>query len=376
LTYLLLSGIVSYTPNSDHQGAILKKKAIAFFPAHPSQIWMLRPVADELSKKYEILWFLRDKDVACSLAQRLGLRYEVLSKASRGIIGNAWELFLNIFKCIKLTLKYDIKCWVTKYGCGNIAARLLHRGSVSFSDDDIEIIPLTAISSYPFADVILAPAVVRMGKYRSKTKTYQSCHELFYLRPGRFTPSPEIYQHLGISPDQRYGLVRLSALQAHHDVGIKGVSEAVLDQLIQMTQPQIKIFITSEKSLEPRFEPYRLPIPVDRIFDALYYAEFLVSDSQTMTSEAAVLGTPSFRLSDFVGRLSVIGQLEEAGISFGFKPHQADLLLQRLNAYLGDPEMQRKVKTDHERFIASVPDAVPIFADAIDQVVLARIGTK
>lgn len=347
----------------------MKKRAIAFFPAHPSQIWMLRPVADELSKKYEILWFLRDKDVACSLAQRLGLRYEVISKASRGIVGNAWELFLNIFKCLKLTLKYDIKCWVTKYGCGNMAAKLLGRGSVSFTDDDIEIIPLTAMSSYPFADVILAPEVVRMGRYRNKTKTYRSCHELFYLRPGRYTPNSDIYKHLGIPSDQRYGLVRLSALQAHHDVGIKGVSENVLDELLAMTQPDIRIFITSEKPLAPRFEPYRLPIPVDRIFDALYYAEFLVSDSQTMTSESAVLGTPSFRLSDFVGRLSVIGQLEEAGISFGFKPDQSEQMLQKLKIYLTDPEMQSGVKIAHQQFIASVPDAVPIFANAVEAVI-------
>jgi len=43
----------------------------------------------------------------------------------------------------------------------------------------------------------------------------------------------------------------------------------------------------------------------------LYYATMFIGDSQTMTSEAAMLGTPSLKLNSFAGKLSVPNELEQ-----------------------------------------------------------------
>ena len=43
---------------------------------------------------------------------------------------------------------------------------------------------------------------------------------------------------------------------------------------------------------------------------ALYFAEMFIGDSQTMTAEAAVLGTPALRLNNFVGKLGYLNELE------------------------------------------------------------------
>jgi predicted glycosyltransferase len=45
-----------------------------------------------------------------------------------------------------------------------------------------------------------------------------------------------------------------------------------------------------------------------------------IGDSQTMTAEAAVLGTPAIRFNDFVGELSYLEELEYTfDLTYGIK---------------------------------------------------------
>ena len=65
---------------------------------------------------------------------------------------------------------------------------------------------------------------------------------------------------------------------------------------------------------------------------ALAGARLLISDSQTMTAEAAVLGTPSVRHNDFVGKLSYLEELEhEYQLTFGVKPGNMEQFLSKVN---------------------------------------------
>ena len=63
----------------------------------------------------------------------------------------------------------------------------------------------------------------------------------------------------------------------------------------------------------------------------LAHAKMLISDSQTMTIEAAVLGIPSVRLSSFVGRSSVLLNLEQKyKLTFGFIPGDESSFLSKI----------------------------------------------
>ncbi len=342
------------------------RKTVAFLPAHPSQIWLLKPVADEVSEFAEVVWIIRSKDCSEALAESLGLNYVILSQASSGLIGNSIELFTNIFRCLLLTRKYDIDLWVTKYGCGNIAAWLLRKKSISFNDDDADIVPFIAWTSYPFAEMTLVPSVTRMGRFSKSAVRYASFHELFYLHPHRFTPDPSIKKELGLSENELFAIVRLSALQTHHDNGIRGIEEALLLKIIAATNGKIKLFITSEKPLASEFEQLRFPLPPDRILHALSYAEFLLGDSQTMTAEAAVLGTPAFRLNDFVGRISYLDELEKYKLAFGYKPGKERELIDKLQEIINLPNRSEVFLKRRELLLRDKIDPVPWVADIIN----------
>jgi predicted glycosyltransferase len=189
---------------------------IALFPSHPSQLWMLKPVADHLAQDNDICWFMRDKDVMLELADSMGIEYT------------------------------RIDVWVTKYGAGNCAARLCLRKTISFNDDDADIVPIIAATSYTVAHAVLVPNVTRMERYERKARRYNGSHELFYLHPDRFRPDSSIYELLGIRSSQRFAIIRLSALKAHHDIGIRGISARIVRDLIGICGDDVRVFISSE----------------------------------------------------------------------------------------------------------------------------------
>ena len=118
-------------------------------------------------------------------------------------------------------------------------------------------------------------------------------------------------EQYGISVDSPYCLIRFSALNAHHDIGIKGINTEVAQRLIDILSSHGKIYITSERPLEPQFEQYRIHInPLD-MHHVMAFASLYIGDSQTMAAEAGVLGVPFVRFNDFVGRIGYLRELED-----------------------------------------------------------------
>jgi predicted glycosyltransferase len=61
----------------------------------------------------------------------------------------------------------------------------------------------------------------------------------------------------------------------------------------------------------------------------------LICDSQSMSVEAAILGIPSIRYSSFVGRISVLEELEHKySLTYGIKAGYTEQLLQKTSELL------------------------------------------
>src|SRR4030095_5885822 len=133
-------------------------------------------------------------------------------------------------------------------------------------------------------------------------------HELAYLHPAYFTPDRSRVESL--MQDRPYFLLRFVELTAHHDTGKRGIGTDLALEIIRRLSAHGSVYISSEKSLDPSLEPYRIRIPPEDMHHALHFAGLFIGDSQTMTAEAAVLGTPSLRFNDFVGRLAYLEELE------------------------------------------------------------------
>ena len=90
-------------------------------------------------------------------------------------------------------------------------------------------------------------------------------------------------------------------MYANHDVNNSGFTLEQKKQLIAVIEPHMKVYISSEKELPDELQAYRLHTPANKIHHVLAYADLYLGDSQTMATEAALLGTPAIRSNSFVG---------------------------------------------------------------------------
>jgi hypothetical protein len=152
---------------------------------------------------------------------------------------------------------------------------------------------------------------------------YNSYNELAYLHKKFFTPDPKIYDILGIKSDERYVIMRFVSRTAVHDIGHKGLSMEIKIKAVQEFSKHATVFISSEHDLPNELAPYKIPIPPEKMHDALYYADMLYGESSTMASECACLRTPAIYIDD-VGRGYTDEEEEKYGLVFNYTASVAD----------------------------------------------------
>ena len=142
--------------------------------------------------------------------------------------------------------------------------------------------------------------------------------------------------------------------------------------MIKLTNGDVRLFITSEKPILAEFEQYRLLIKPERIHHALYYADFLLGDSQTMAAESAVLGIPAFRINDFVGRISYLSELEDYKLAFGFKPGRENELLSKLSEIIAMSNVKQIFESRREKMLSEKIDPLPWFVEILNMFYLNK----
>ena len=233
---------------------------------------------------------------------------------------------------------------------------MLKKPAITTLEDDVDVIYNLARLTYPFTKSIVVPAPCRVGKWEKKKIPYYGYMKLAYLHPNRFSADRSVIESYGIS--HNYILIRLAKLAAHHDVGIKGLSIELVQKIIDSAQTNgYAVYISSESQLPESLSSYSLSIKRADIHHVLAYASLLISDSQSMSVEAAMLGTPSIRFSDFVGRISVLEELEhQYELTFGIKTADPETLQKKVDELLTLPDIRAEFQRRRERMLADKID--------------------
>lgn len=152
----------------------------------------------------------------------------------------------------------------------------------------------------PFADIVITPDsfLDNLGKKQIRVSSYK---ELAYLHPKYYTPKDDVLDMMNVSRGEDFVLLRFNTFDAVHDIGVRGFSYEKKVKLVKELEKHARVFISSEGELSKELEKYSLPVPKTRIHDVIWHAKLLVTDTQTMTTESAILGTPAIRCNQFVG---------------------------------------------------------------------------
>lgn len=315
-----------------------------FYLGHPAHFHLFKYTIIELKEKgHDVIILIKKKDILEDLLQSAGLTYFNINPKGRADnkFSIAWNLLKRDVQFFRFALRYKPDLMIGTSAEITHVGKLLGIPSIVVNEDDAEAVPLFAKLAYPLSTHILAPDCCRVGKWDSKKISYNSYHELAYLYPGRFIPDQSVIEKM--NPLQPYFILRFAKLNAHHDTGVTGITTQLAEQVIAKLGNHGRVYITSERELEPQFEKYRINIPPLDIHQALYFAQMYIGDSQTMASEAAVLGTPSLRFNDFVGRLSYLEDLEHNyGLTTGIKTNEPEKLLNKIDEFLNTPDLKKE----------------------------------
>ena len=85
-------------------------------------------------------------------------------------------------------------------------------------------------------------------------------------------------------------------------------------------------------------------------------------------AEAAVLGTPSIRFNDFVGRLSYLNELEEEHeLTVGIKTDQVDKLLSSVQEFAANGELKKQITGKKDVMLDKMQDVNEFFSKNISE---------
>ena len=247
-------------------------------------------------------------------------------------------------------------------------SKLSHMKSYVFDDDDDAAEPLVVKYSHPYSKAVFTPDCIQ--RKAKQAVYYHGTHELAYLHPNRFKPDPTVLQRAGIQEGERFFVMRFVALKGHHDVGQQGLTLEQKGELVNLLKPHGRVIITSERAIEPEFEEYRLPVPPEDIHSLMAYSAMFVGDSQTMTSEAAVLGVPALKCNTFAGRLSVPNMLEQQyDLCYAYLPEQFEEMYRHIEQLLGQnpEELKKDWQTKRQRMLAEMIDPTDFFVNHIEK---------
>jgi len=306
---------------------------VLFFLGHPAHFHLFKnTIADLRSGGNQVFILNKKKDVLDDLLKKSGFDfYNVMPEGRKDSrIGIATGLLKRDWRLFRFCLRHRPDIMTGTSAEISHVGKLLGIPSVCVNEDDFNVVPLFSKLGYPWATKILAPDPCQTGKWEHKTIHYPGYHELAYLHPDHFTPDRTIVSQY-IDPDRNYFIIRFAKLTAHHDRGIRGITTDIAQNLIDILKDLGKIYITSERELEPQFEPYRISIKPEHMHDVMALAALYIGDSQTMAAEAGVLGVPFVRFNDFVGRIGYLNELElKYKLGFGFTPDQVDEMLSKV----------------------------------------------
>lgn len=339
----------------------MRAKKFLFFLVHPSKYHVFRHTINILkSKGHQVDILITSKDVLEELIKNEGWKYKNIFPEGRKIKGIPTYLGAAI-NTIRTLFRLERYLWCKNYDLFITDDLLVINGkfrktpTILFQDDDVTAVPESVIL-HRFTTHIMSQFVSEMGKYSWKKIPFHGYKELGSLHPNRFTPNKSIVEQF--NPDfSRYFILRLVSLKATHDVGKGGLNDDDVLRLIEMLENYGKVYITSERVLPSKFEKHRINIKANEIAHALYYADFIIADSQTMSAEAGVLGTPYIRYNDFVGKISYLEELENKyNLGFGIRTKDKEELFKRVNELINNPDLKASWKSKREKMISEKID--------------------
>ena len=347
--------------------------------SHPAHFHLYKNVIKNLqADNHKVFIVIKTKDILEDLLKEANLPYYNILPVEkrRNNFDVFWSMLVKDFRILRFCIKHKIDFLTGSTPEVAHVSWLLRRSSANTGEDDMAVVPAWAKIAGPFVQTLLSPEVCDNGKLNAKSVKYNSYHELAYLHPNHFTPDKSVVEKY-FSAEKPYFIIRFAKLNAHHDTGIQGINVEIAQKLIDMLKPHGEVYITSERTLEPQFEQYRIKInPLD-MHHVMAFAELYIGDSQTMAAEAGVLGVPFVRFNDFVGKIGYLRELEDFyNLGFGIKTNEVERLYSTVSELVTMPDRKEIFEKRRQKMLSQKIDYAKFLTWFIENYPQSKFSTK
>ncbi|MFC6733669.1 DUF354 domain-containing protein [Haladaptatus sp. DYSN1] len=337
---------------------------------HPAHVHLFKHAIWELEAEgANVLVTSRNKEMTTDLLDAYGIDHIPLSSRRPGTLGLFGEWAIREARMLNVARKFEPDVVVGRLNPPLVhVSKLLGARNVIVMDTEIKSAAIDraySVLTHPFIDVYCTPPSIKPPN-EGIEHHLMDFQELAYLHPNYFTPDPSILESYGVDPDETYFVLRFAGWDAFHDVGFSGLSPDGKRELVDYLAGHGKVYITSESPLPEEFAEYRLPIPAHLVHHLLYYADLYVGDSGTMSSEAAILGTPAVRVSSMVSKdtESIFYELEhEYGLMFAYADEAAAMA--KVKAIVEAPATKAEWREKRDVLLAEKGDVTTQLVDLI-----------
>ena len=339
-----------------------------FFTNTPAQVHQYRHAVTELRERgHDVLVLARDYGCTKPLLDYYDVPYELYGQVETAKSSLVRELPKHYARIVWKTLRYDPDY---VFGIGSFAALA---GAVSRTPvvlvDDTALTRLDHAISMPFVDLVVTPHTFGrdLGEKHYEFRGFKECA---YLHPDAYEPATDIREKLGVADDEPYAILRFNAFGSHHDVGQGGFTPAKRRRLVEALSEYGTVFVSDEggEMVVEETDAREFDLHPALLHDALAEADLLVADTQTMVTEAALLGTPAIRSNSFVGDgdMGNFVDLERAGLVHNLR--EFDAVLETATDLLEDPEATDRWQEKREDYLADKVNLTAVVLDVAENV--------
>ena len=341
---------------------------IAFIINTPAQLHFYRIIINELQARGHMIGImLRDYRETTVLADAMGFEYVKYSDYGGLKMGKVLLMPLSMLSVIRF-LRFLRPDFVVGSGIIDmLPSAVLGTTRIVFIDGEPQTSFATALQLklfIPFTNAIITPESY-LQDIGWKQIRMPSFKELSYLHPNNFKPRKDILSMLGVEETTPFILLRFNDFDSLHDIGINNIKLETKKEMIVHLEQYAQIFVSSESPLPKELKGYELKTPKDRIHDVLFYANLLVTETGTMTTESAILGTPVIMIhprSDLFGNF--VELKEKYGLIFTYK--KAELALEKAIELIQRPQLKREWSEKRDELLAHKVDAAQFMVDLIE----------
>lgn len=333
---------------------------VLFLVYHPVDPYIVFDTAKKIEKEGGKTFFviIEKEGIIQKIVDSYNFENTIIGKSKRSLIGKLLNIIIVVLGVVRYIKKFSpdiIFSPATPYS--SLACRFTKIPLVCWEDTE------TATFNFKYSHGRINTLLLVDSFYKKlpgdNIIRFKGYKELAYLHPNHFKPDESVLTKLGLNKMDKIILMRFSALNAMHDIGLKSEVDANDDKILKFIEKieclyNAKVLISvTERELDSRFEKYRLHIEPSSYAHFLSFCTLYIGEGTTTASEAGVLGVPWIALRD-----KPLGYLidQESNYGLGFRINNIDAALSKAEELLASENLKEIWQKKRRRMLKNKID--------------------